>query len=68
MNRRVLAVVLLLSSSSFATDSRSLLLGIGIGLGVYTTQYVVPKVAATTKTVAKKTARGVKHVVTLGKN
>jgi hypothetical protein len=65
---KTLAVVLALSSISWAVDGKSLLIGIGIGLGTYVTRnYVALPVAKATKKATKKTAKCTVHVVTLGR-
>lgn len=49
-------------------DSKSLFIGVGLGLGTYASrQYIAKPVAKATKKAAKKTAYGAVHIVTLGK-
>ena len=67
MRRLRTFVLLLLLSSPAVADTKSLLIGISIGLGVYTVQQgVIPvskHVAAATKKASKVTAKGVRRAV-----
>ena len=71
MNKLSVAVVLLtLSSMSWASqlDSKSLFVGVSLGLGTYATRnYIAKPVAKATAKAAKKTSKATLHVVTLGK-
>lgn len=72
MKKRAAAFLLFLSlsGSSVAVDQKSLLLGVGIGLGVYATQHgIVPAmttIASKTKRATLAIGRGSKRVI-LGK-
>ncbi len=67
--KQVLAVVLLCGlATASQLDSKSLFIGVGIGLGTYATRNFIAKpVAKATVKAAKKTARMTVHVVTLNK-
>lgn len=71
MNKlRIAVVVLTLSCLSIASqlDSKSLFVGVGLGLGTYATRnYIAKPVAKATVKAAKKTSKATLHVVTLGK-
>lgn len=70
MKTKLVVFLLLLSSFAKATqlDSKSLFIGVGLGLGIYTTRTVIAKpVAKATTAAIKKTSHAVVHAVTLGK-
>ncbi len=67
MKKKLCVLLLVLTGIAQGLDQKSLLVGVAIGLGVYTVQHgVVPTAStiwkATTK-VGKKTAKGVKRAV-----
>lgn len=62
----ILALVCL--SEAAELDSKSVLFGAGLGLGIYTTkQFIAIPVAHVTKKAAKKTAHVTMRIVLLGK-
>jgi len=70
MKTKIAVVLLILSSLSEASqlDSKSLFVGVSLGLGTYATRNVIAKpVAKATTKAAKKTARATIHVVTFGR-
>lgn len=59
--RRILAI-LLISSSAYAVDSKSMFLGMGLGAGMFVTRnYVALPVAKATKKAVKKSYGAVFH-------
>ena len=65
-----IATSLLLCSVCAASqlDSKSLYIGVSIGLGTYATRtYIAKPVAKATVKASKKTVKATKHVVTLGR-
>jgi hypothetical protein len=70
MKLKLTLLLLTLSPMMYASqlDSKSLFIGVGLGLGTYASrQYIAKPVAKATKKAAKKTAYGAVHIVTLGK-
>ena len=71
MRMKLITGLLLLSSvvaQASQLDSKSLFIGVGLGLGTYASrQYIAKPVAKATKKAAVKTSKGAIHVVTLGK-
>lgn len=70
MKNKLLTIVLLTGTlcEGSQLDSKSLFIGVGLGLGTYATRnYIAKPVASVTVKAAKKTAKGTVHVVTLGK-
>ena len=70
MKTKIVVALLTLSSLSEASqlDSKSLFIGVSLGLGTYATRnYVAKPVAKATVKASKKTAKATLHVVTLGK-
>ena len=67
---RLVVVFLSLSCLSLASqlDSKSLFVGVSLGLGTYATRnYIAKPVAKVTVKAAKKTSKATLHVVTFGK-
>lgn len=63
-----LLLALLLPIPAAAVDSKSLLLGFSMGMGVYVSRnYVAKPVARAVKRGTKKTVRATVHICTLGK-
>ena len=66
----LLAFLLIFGSVGNASelDSKSLFVGVGLGLGTYASrQYIAKPVVKATVKAAKKTAKGTLHAVTLGR-
>lgn len=62
------ALLVVLSAYASALDGKSLVVGIGIGAGMFVTRnYIALPAAKASKKAARKTARAAVHVITLGK-
>lgn len=70
MKIKLITCVLLLVSVAKASqlDSKSLFIGVGLGLGTYASRnYIAKPVASASVKAAKKTAHATKYAVTFGK-